>query len=75
MKIKIYEITHIKHSGSRGSTGFTSACFVFAVKYMFISLAPLPHMQNMMEQGHLQPALPLAHHQGGQIVVTAREQD
>lgn len=77
MKVKNYEMAQIKHSGSRGSTGFPSACFLFAVQYMLVSPAPLQRVQADGARTP-QPALvgqPLARHQGDQIVVTAREQD
>lgn len=50
MKIRIYEITQTKHSDTRGSVGFTSACFAFAVGFLLISPAPDLHVQNVTEQ-------------------------
>lgn len=50
MKIRIYETTQRKHSDSKGSVGFTSACFAFAVGFLFISPASLTYVQNMKKQ-------------------------
>lgn len=50
MKIRIYETTQRKYSDSRGSMRFTSACFAFAVGFLFINPAPLTHVRNVKKQ-------------------------
>lgn len=82
MKIRIYEITQTKYSDSRGSMGFTSVCFAFAVGVLFISPPRTLYAEHdgaaFPEQGPLQPALawqPSAYYQDGQIVVADRERD